>query len=73
MYFRFVLTTNNNNIEFILFLCAMEAFLLQKLRSGILLPFTRVRMCPALPDWQKWKEHATKAPRTILKVANGII
>lgn len=57
MYFRFVLTTNNNNIEFILFLCALEAFLLQNSRCGVSLPFTQQRMCPALPDRQKWKRN----------------
>lgn len=54
MYFRFVLTTNNI-IDFILFLCALEAFLLQNSLCGVSLPFTRQRRCPALPDRQKWK------------------
>lgn len=31
MYFRFVLTTNNNNIEFILFLCSMDGIFIAKL------------------------------------------
>lgn len=71
MYFRFVLTTNNI-IDFILFLCALEEFLLQNSRCGILLPFTPQHMCPALPDRQKWKRNSTKAPRIILKVPNRI-